>query len=224
MRLDQTLGHASAHQVVVRVQMRGPDGVEVRECPAAEFEPSDRGVTMGAIFVPWQRIYRYDTIVEQGFIPEGHETETRTLQRVVFEDEGGVARSVEVPLDRYETGPWHLTIVIERKVDRQRGSLSIRKVCIPWGRVIETERVFTVPDAQEVPEPPDPTVKEWFDGTELEDGADDEPADVVAALDATDDVVVVATTERGDAERDAALAKLFEIPEAEPTPEPERTG
>lgn len=217
MRLDQTLGRASAHQVVVRVQLRGPNGVEVRECPAPEFEPSDRGVAMGAVFIPWARIYRYDTIVEQGFIPEGHEAETRTLQRVVFEDESGVARTIEVPLDRYETGPWNLTLVIERTVDRQRGRLSIRKVCIPWGRVIESERVFTVPDAQapaddgtiERPtDAPDPTIREWFqrtgddaeedlgvaEGSEPEgdapivrDAPTPDPQDAPAGLDESDD-------------------------------------
>lgn len=214
MRLDQTLGHASAHQVVVRVQMRGPNGVEVRECPAAEFEPGDRGVAMGAVFVPWARIFRYDTIVEQGFIPEGHEQETRTLQRVVFEDESGVARNIEVPLDRYEAGPWNLTIVIERKVDRQRGRLTIRKVCIPWARVIETERVFTVPDAQAVSEDPDPTIREWFGQGATED-PDDDPVDA----EPSDEEQVVEVP--SDADRHVhSLADVFKVPEAEP----ERTG
>lgn len=229
MRLDQTLGRASAHQVVVRVQMRGPNGVEVRECPAPEFEPSDRGVALGAVFVPWARIYRYDTIVEQGFIPEGQETETRTLQRVVFEDESGIARTIEVPLDRYESGPWNLTLVIERKVDRQRGRLSIRKVCIPWGRVIETERVFTVPDAQPSADDgmaeravvePDPSVREWFErsddegedaATELDRG--DEPAE--AEGERLEDVPAPVRSKR-------SIADVFEVPDVEP--EPERTG
>jgi hypothetical protein len=219
MRLDQTLGRASAHQVVVRVQLRGADGVEVRECPAPDFEPSDRGVTMGSVFVPWGRIYRYDTIVEQGFIPEGQETETKTLQRVVFEDESGVARTIEVPLDRYESGPWNLTLVIERTVDRARGRLSIRKVCIPWARVIETERVFTVPDAQpaagdgivERPEDtPDPTIREWFERAKSDA---DEPGEAGSG----DDEPATVSPGRG-------LADVFDVPEAQPEPEPERTG
>lgn len=197
MRLDQTLGHASAHQVVVRVQMRGPSGVEVRECPADEFEPNDRGVAMGAVFVPWARIYRYDTIVEQGFIPEGHDRETPTIQRVVFEDERNVPRTIEVPLDRYEAGPWTLTLVIERSVDRRRGRLSIRKVCIPWGRVIESERIFTVPDAAPadaeaapIASEPDPEILEWFAQAEREESEADpvDAAPTEAASDGADDV------------------------------------
>jgi alkylated DNA nucleotide flippase Atl1 len=173
MRLEQTLGPASAPHVVVRVQMRGPAGTEVRECRSAEFELSDRGVTMGTVVVPWHRVLRYDTIVEQPIMPEEDGREgSGTLQRVVFEDDAGEVRSIEVPISRYEAGPWTLTVVMERELDRRRGTASTRKVHIPWGRVVESERVFKVPEVDEVGPPaaarpaPDPRVRAWFEQAE----------------------------------------------------------
>jgi hypothetical protein len=52
-----------------------------------------------------------------------------------------------VPYDRFESGPWSVTMVAEREVHADRGELWIRKISIPWHRIIETERIFTVPDA-----------------------------------------------------------------------------
>jgi hypothetical protein len=146
MRVEPSLERSSAHRAVVRVILQGPDGVSEREVASADFEPSERGLGMGPVLVPWARVFRYDLVVRQAFVPDAEEGGSRAVQRVIYEDEEGLQRRIEVPFDRFESGPWSVTMVAEREVDAERRELVIRRISIPWHRVIETERIFSVPD------------------------------------------------------------------------------
>jgi hypothetical protein len=147
MQIEPALEHAVAHRAVVKVILSGRDGVTEREVPSADFEPSERGLSMGPLLVPWARVFRYDLIVQQPFVPDAEEGGSRAMQRVVYDDETGRQQTIEVPFDRFESGPWSVTMVAEREVHADRGELWIRKISIPWHRIIETERIFTVPEA-----------------------------------------------------------------------------
>ncbi len=144
--------HAAGHRAVVKVVLEGQQGITDREVSASEFEATERGLTMGSLLVPWVRVFRYDTIVRQAFVPDAVEAGSRVKQRVVYQDERGLSKVMEVALDRFEAGQWAVTMLAAREVDAERGELLIRKISIPWHRVIETERIFAVPD----PEPAKP--------------------------------------------------------------------
>jgi uncharacterized protein (UPF0248 family) len=147
MRIEPAFEQAAGVRAMVKVTFNGRDGVTEREVPSADFEPVERGLSMGPLLVPWARVFRYDLIVHQPFVPDADDEGSRATQRVVYEDEGGNQRTIEVPFDRFESGPWSATMVAERDVDADRGEILIRKTSIPWHRIIETERIFNVPEA-----------------------------------------------------------------------------
>lgn len=153
MRMEPALEQATAHPVVVRVVLESRDGIGEREVPSAEFEAVDRGLSMGPLLVPWARVFRYEMIVHQAFSPDVDEAGSRVMQRVIYQDERGSVQTIEVPLDRFESTPYAVTMVADREVDADKGEVRIRKVSIPWHRVIETERIFAVPEA--IPQPPE---------------------------------------------------------------------
>ena len=147
VRIEPALEHAAGHRAVVKVTFHGRDGITHRELPSADFEASERGVSMGAVLVPWARVFRYDLLVQQSFVVDAEDDGSRAMQRIVYEDESGEQQTIEVPFDRFESGPWSVTMVAEREVHADRGELFIRKISIPWHRVVETERIFALPEA-----------------------------------------------------------------------------
>ena len=152
MRMESALEQGAAHRVVVRVVLEGRDGIGEREVPSAEFEAGDRGLSMGPVLVPWARVFRYELVVLQAFSPDVGEGESRVMQRVIYRDERDRAQTIEVPLDRFESTPYAVTMVADREVDAEKGELRIRRISIPWHRVIETERIFAVPEANPAPQ------------------------------------------------------------------------
>lgn len=147
MRIEPSVEGTASDRAIVRVVLQGPDGITQREVPSADLEPSERGLALGPVVVPWARVFRYDLIVRQAFVPDAEDESSRAVQRVMYEDEDGRQQTLEVPFDRFEAGPWSVTIVAEREVHAARQELHIRKTSIPWHRIIETERLFAVPEA-----------------------------------------------------------------------------
>lgn len=132
---------------MVKVILQGRGGIGERDVSSADFEPTERGLSLGSLLVPWARVFRYDLVTRQAFVPDHEDPGSRAMQRVVYEDEHGDQRTIEVPFDRFESGPWSVTMVVEREVDTDRGELHIRRVSIPWHRIIETERILPLPNA-----------------------------------------------------------------------------
>src|SRR3990170_6324454 len=114
MQMEPALEHAAGQRAVVRVTLEGRDGIGQREVHSGDFEATERGITLGAVLVPWVRVYRYDLVVRQAFVPDVEEGGSRAMQRVVYQDERGRAQTIEVPQDRFESGPWAVTMVAER--------------------------------------------------------------------------------------------------------------
>jgi hypothetical protein len=134
MRIEPSLERSSGHRAVVRVILQGPDGVSEREVASADFEPSERGLGMGPVLVPWARVFRYDLVVRQAFVPDAEEGGSRAVQRVIYEDEEGLQRRIEVPFDRFESGPWSVTMVAEREIDPLASGHRDRADLLPAGR------------------------------------------------------------------------------------------
>jgi aromatic ring hydroxylase len=150
MRIERAMEHAAGRRAVVKVVLEGQQGITDREVPASEFEATERGLTMGSVLVPWVRVFRYDTIMRQVFAPDVVEGGSRVKQRLVYQDERGLSQVIEVALDSFEASAWAVTVLAEREVDAERGELVTRKISIPWHRVIETERIFAVPEPEPV--------------------------------------------------------------------------
>jgi len=54
----------------------------------------------------------------------------------------------EVPADRFESGMYAATLLIDRHVEPEAGVMVIQKLSIPWHRVVSVERFTTRPDLE----------------------------------------------------------------------------
>jgi alkylated DNA nucleotide flippase Atl1 len=136
-------------QVQVRVEFSDvpAKGTATHEAPSSEFEASDRGVQIGALFVPWARVVEYDWTVRQEVFEGLRENGAAALRvRVVVDDDTSDGRVYEVPGDRFEAGPWTVMLLIDRHVDAEAGALVIQKLFVPWHRVVSVERYTARPD------------------------------------------------------------------------------
>lgn len=126
----------------VTVELDLPDGgVELREVASGQFEPAEHGVALGRVFVPWNRVRRYwwDLGVHQMEAPGDRPALARV--RVVFDDGTPQGEVYLVAGDRFEMGPYVVTVIVDDEVDLQRERASRRKLCVPWHRVFEFERL-----------------------------------------------------------------------------------
>lgn len=145
---------------VVTLELDRPEGVEVREVPSGQFEPAEHGVGLGRVFVPWSRVRRYWWAIGFRDVEPMGERPTLSRVRVVFDDGTPHGDVHLVPGDRFETGPFVVTVIIDDHVDLEGRRVSRRKLCVPWHRVIEFERLrvnvaAVLHDEDHVPERPD---------------------------------------------------------------------
>jgi hypothetical protein len=153
-------------QVRVRVQIRGPGGeVVTHEVPSGEFEAAEVGVQIGQLFIPWERVVEYEWIVRQEAVTDRTLDATRLRVKVVVEDGTPDGAVYDVPGDRFEKSATVLTILFDRSVEPETGMLVIRKLSVPWHRVVCYERYAGEAAL-------DPEVVVVPDATGLRDGAD----------------------------------------------------
>ena len=138
----------------ISVQIREPDGtgVTTREASSEEFEPNEHGVMIGTLFVPWRRVIHYQWTMRQEFVLAPDEVRPRAMIRVVIDDGTEEPATYTVPAERFETDRWSVTMLVDRHVEPEAGVLVVQKLFVPWGRVIEFERLLA-PD--QPPERPD---------------------------------------------------------------------
>lgn len=139
---------------VYRVLLADPDGgITTHEVPTASFEATDRGVTLnGTTVVPWHRVVRYTREVAQ---PLGEpELATHAEVRAWLDDGSTDGEHVRIRADRFDPGPWTADFLVEVAVDVERSSIHLRKIHVPWSRILEYERVHAVAEAR-VPARPD---------------------------------------------------------------------
>jgi hypothetical protein len=131
---------ASIASGVVTVRVTGADGTtSTIEAPAAEFEAADRGVAIGRRFIPWHRIERYEWDLPPKDFAEDRRASARV--RIVLDDGAGKTEEHVIGADGFETGAFAVTMLVEDSVDAENGTVSVRRVGIPWHRVQEYERI-----------------------------------------------------------------------------------
>jgi hypothetical protein len=111
------------------------DGQEIRT-PTGDFEPVEHGVQIGRKLIPWHRVVRYSWPLASGDFAEEKAGHVRARVRLVVHGQEHV-----VPADRFETGPWTVTVIVDEVVDADSGTVSRTKLFVPWAHVDEYERM-----------------------------------------------------------------------------------
>jgi len=133
------------------VRARLSDGREI-EVRAAELDPSDRGVALRELFLPWHRILEYRTRVRRPLEALADDRRSRILIRLVVDDRGDGEQTFTLPASRFESDAWCVTILVEG--DAEPGGVTAERVTFPWHRVVEYERIARI---EKVPTRPDRT-------------------------------------------------------------------
>lgn len=127
---------------VVRVEVKNRAGsATVIEVASGAFEPAERGVSIGRTFVPWHRIRRFWWELEPRTAAFDGERRPLAKVRVVLDDGTSTGEVHVLSADRFETGPYVVTVVLEHRVEPERGLVVLRKLCVPWHHVVEFTRL-----------------------------------------------------------------------------------
>jgi len=143
MAPDPALEPISHAHATVRVTITDPDGGPpiVHEVETAEFETTERGVSIRSLIVPWHRVIRYHWEIRQDATPDVGDAPARSRIRVRVDDGKPGGETFTVPADRFEGGTWAVALLVERHVEPEAGVLVVDKVFVPWSRVVEIERL-----------------------------------------------------------------------------------
>jgi uncharacterized protein (UPF0248 family) len=137
---------------MMRVEYRDvpSKGLVTTEVHSGEFEAGERGVQVGSLMIPWQRVHEYDWMVRQEAAEGADPTRAaaRLRVRVVLDDGSPEGVVHEVPADRFESGMYAATLLIDRHVEPEAGVMVIQKLSIPWHRVVSVERFTARPDLE----------------------------------------------------------------------------
>jgi uncharacterized protein (UPF0248 family) len=139
---------------VYRVHLVDPGGrISVQEVPTEAFEAGERGITLnGTTVVPWHRVVRYVRDVVQ---PLGEpELSPNAEVRVWLDDGSDTGETMRIRADRFDPGPWTLDFLVVEAVNVEGAVIHLHKIYVPWGRVLEYERV-RLPAEQLLPVRPD---------------------------------------------------------------------
>jgi uncharacterized protein (UPF0248 family) len=139
---------------VYRVHLVDPGGrIGVQDVPTDAFEATERGLMLnGTTIVPWHRVVRYTRDVIQ---PLGEpELAAHTEVRVWLDDGSEGGETLHIRADRFDPGPWTVDFLEVEAVNVEGATIHMRKVHVPWGRVLEYERV-RLPVEQLTPVRPD---------------------------------------------------------------------
>jgi hypothetical protein len=130
---------------VVRIELE--DGATMT-ASSAEFEPTEHGLLIGLLLIPWHRVRRYAWALSPRDYATDGDTHARAKVRVAIHGEDEMV----VAAERFETGTWTVSLVIDDFVDVETGTVHRRRLFIPWHRVLEYERM---PMTLEAPPRPD---------------------------------------------------------------------
>jgi hypothetical protein len=146
---------------MVLVELDDASGdIELVEVASGLFEPAEYGVAIGRVFVPWHRVRRYSWDLGIHEVGAPGERPPLARVRVALDDGTPEGETHVVPGDRFETGPYVVTVVLDERVDLEKGTVARRKLCVPWHHVIEFERLrvnvaAVMHEGETVPERPD---------------------------------------------------------------------
>jgi hypothetical protein len=199
------MGDVPTNVIGVRLRLLdvwGGDDV-IREMTLAELETSERGIAVGPAFYPWRRVVSYEWEVLEAEPDEGLARPRQLLVRVLTQGGDGPEEH-RVAADRFEVGPWSVSMVLPDRVDPETQRSVLRRITFPWHRVLEYERMLAeATTAAAVPDRPDiAESRQLADGTSV---ADDEH--VVIDVAAVERESAVAEPERTEAEPEPADAE-----------------
>ena len=136
---------------VYRVHLADPGGRRTAlDVPADDFETMERGITLGTTtIVPWHRVIRYTReviqTIDDTFL-------ARAEIRAWLDDGSDDGERIVVRADRFDAGALTADFLLERTLDIEGGLVHLTKIHVPWGRVLEYERL---PVRVEAPSRPD---------------------------------------------------------------------
>jgi hypothetical protein len=151
------MGDVPTNVVAVRLRLLDVWGGEdvIRELSLAELETSERGVAIGPAFYPWRRVVSYEWEVMEAAPDEGLARPRQLLVRVLTQGPDGPEEH-RVAADRFEVGPWTISMVVPDRVEPDSQRSVLRRITLPWHRVLEYERMLAeAKTAAEVPDRPD---------------------------------------------------------------------
>jgi uncharacterized protein (UPF0248 family) len=136
---------------VFRVLLADPGGrTSTIDAPTEDFEAGERGITLdGRTVIPWHRVVRYTREATQEI---DMAFRMHAEIRVWVDDGTPEGETIKVRADRFEQGPWTVDLMVERALNVEAGIFHVTKIHIPWGRVLEYERL---PAPVGVPSRPD---------------------------------------------------------------------
>ena len=125
---------------VYRVHLADPGGRRtVLDVPTEDFEVMERGISLGtSTIVPWHRVIRYTReviqTIDDTFL-------TRAEIRAWLDDASAEGERIVVRADRFDAGTSTADFLVERTLDIEGGIVHLTKIHVPWGRVLEYERL-----------------------------------------------------------------------------------
>jgi hypothetical protein len=201
------MGDVPTNVVAVRLRLLdvwGGDDV-IREMSLAELETSERGVAIGPAFYPWRRVVSYEWEVLESEPDEGLARPRQLLVRVLTQGPDGPEEH-RVAADRFEVGPWTISMVIPDRVEPETQRTVLRRITLPWYRVLEYERMLAeAKTAAEVPDRPDlEDTPQLTDGVSSAGPVSDDDGPVVIDVAAVEHDAAAIGEDEVAAEHDAA--------------------
>jgi hypothetical protein len=143
------------HRSLADINIRGANAIRVElvdgrtfGCEPGDLEPTEHGLLIDRLFFPWTQVARYAwALAPRDFAPE---TQGSVRVRVRLKLVGGDEHTV--PADRFETGPWFVSAILDDAVDTESVSVLRSKHFFPWHTIAEYERIpIDDPDAERRP-------------------------------------------------------------------------
>lgn len=190
--------------VTARLRLLDPwGGVDIeRELALAELETSERGVAVGAAFYPWRRVISYEWEIVEHASEAALARPRQLMVRVLTQSIDGGVEEHRVAADRFEVGPWTVSMLVPERVEPDEQRAVFRRVTVPWHRVLEYERMLTeLPTtASTVPHRPDVEgVAAIGSGRGDDVATQDTPLDIEAGTGGNRDEPVWPPSDRGEA-------------------------
>jgi len=127
---------AEAQRAQASIEVILTDGSR-RSCETSEFEPTEHGALLGRLLIPWHRVRYYAWPLPPADVAREDEERVRARVRLVLAD----GEEHIVAADKFETGPWTVTAILDDVADTASGEMYRRRVIVPWHGVSEVERL-----------------------------------------------------------------------------------
>jgi hypothetical protein len=113
------------------------------DVPTSEFEATERGLAIGLRFLPWHRVRRYGwALPASADLPDADPAgRPGPRVRIVLDDGSPGGEEHVVSAERFEAGPWMVSVLLDDVVHADAARADRRRVFVPWHRVMEYERI-----------------------------------------------------------------------------------